>query len=101
MAALVVYESMYGSTQAIAEAIAEGMAPAGPVRVIEVGALTAEPGGSAISGDIDLLVVGGQGQAARFGREGRSQAPAGHRRPSGGRPQDVLGARQVRRTGRG
>lgn len=58
MTALVVYESMYGSTRAVAEAIGEGLAPAGPVRVLEISALAAAPGGRTISPQIDLLVVG-------------------------------------------
>lgn len=49
---------MYGSTKAIAEAIGEGLAPAGPVRVLEISALAAAPGGRTISPQIDLLVVG-------------------------------------------
>src|SRR5665647_924724 len=82
MTVLVVYESMYGSTQAVAAAIAEGMAPAGPVRVVEVGALAAEPRGSAISGDVDLLVVGGPTHAFGMSRpntrlEAAKTAPGG------------------------
>jgi len=59
MTVLVVYESMYGSTRAVAEAIAEGLAPAGSVRVVEVGALAHAPGGRTITTDVDLMVVGG------------------------------------------
>jgi hypothetical protein len=54
MTALVVYESMWGSTKAIAEAIADGLAPGGPVRVVEVSDLE-----GAVGDDVDLLVVGG------------------------------------------
>jgi hypothetical protein len=54
MDALIVYESMYGNTRAIAEAIAEGYgegASARPVRDAGV-----------LPGDLDLLVVGGPTQ---------------------------------------
>jgi hypothetical protein len=54
MNTLVVYESMYGNTHAIATAIAEGIRPSGHVRVIPVGDATAELVASA-----DLVVVGG------------------------------------------
>ena len=47
MTALVVYESMWGSTKAVAEAIGDGLAPVGPVRVVEVGAFE-----GAISDDV-------------------------------------------------
>lgn len=49
MNALVVYESMYGNTRAIAEAIADGLGGAEVVPVHEAADLT----------DVDLLVVGG------------------------------------------
>ena len=52
MRALVVYESMYGNTRAIAEAVAEGLAAAGEVAVRPVH----EAGDPR---DCDLLVVGG------------------------------------------
>jgi hypothetical protein len=51
MRALVVYESIYGNTRAIAEAIAEGLAPAGEVDV--------RPVQEADDEGVDLLVVGG------------------------------------------
>jgi len=93
MAALVVYESMYGSTQAIAAAIAEGMAPAGPVRVIEVGALAAEPGGSVISGDVDLLVVGGPTHAFGMSRP-NTRLDAAKDAPSGSVISSGIGIRE-------
>ncbi|MDD7939517.1 flavodoxin domain-containing protein [Actinomycetospora lutea] len=52
--ALVVFESMYGNTEAIARAIADGLATGVPVDVVEVGAAPSTPGD-----DVDLLVVGG------------------------------------------
>ena len=54
MSALVIYESMFGNTQRIAQAIAEGIATKLPVATIEVSDAPEE-----IGGEIDLLVVGG------------------------------------------
>jgi hypothetical protein len=53
MHALVVYESMYGNTQAIARAVADGLASHMQVDVVVVGSA---PG--VIDSDVDLLVVG-------------------------------------------
>ena len=54
MRALVVFESMFGNTEVIARAIAEGLAADATVEVVEVGSAppTIPPG-------VDLLVVGG------------------------------------------
>lgn len=52
MNAIVVYESMYGNTRAVAEAIAEGIGDAAVMSVHE-------PGASARVSGADLLVVGG------------------------------------------
>ncbi len=54
MHALVVYESMYGNTHAIAEGIASGLRPAGDVRVVPVGEATDD-----LVAWADLVVVGG------------------------------------------
>ncbi|WP_433471406.1 flavodoxin family protein [Saccharomonospora azurea] len=51
MRSLVVYESMFGNTRAVAEAIAEGLR--GDVGVVEVGAAPHE-----LASDVDLLVLG-------------------------------------------
>lgn len=82
MTALVVYESTYGSAQAVAQAIAEGLAAAGPVYVYEVGALAKAPGGHTITTDLDLLVVGGPTHAFGLSRpntrqDAASEAPGG------------------------
>ena len=53
MNALVVYESLYGNTKQIAEAIAEGLTSEGDVTLVQVGEAPAAPTG------LDLLVVGG------------------------------------------
>jgi hypothetical protein len=55
MKTVVVYESIYGNTAAIAHAIAEGIASAGG----EVVVLPADPAVAAELDDADLLVVGG------------------------------------------
>lgn len=53
MNALVVYESMYGNTMQIAEAIAEGLSRSMDVEVFEVGAAPSDVSG------FDLLAIGG------------------------------------------
>lgn len=73
---------MYGSTKAIAEAVGEGLAPLGPVRVLEISALAAAPGGRTISPQLDLLVVGAPTHAFGLSRpntrhDAASQAPEG------------------------
>lgn len=54
MHALVVYESMFGNTKAIALAIAEGIRGTGEVESLEV-----SDAPSVLPADVDLLVVGG------------------------------------------
>lgn len=54
MKALVAFESIYGNTRAVAEAIAEGLEPLGAVEVLSVD----DAGDGAVEG-ADLLVVGG------------------------------------------
>ncbi len=54
MRALVVFESMFGNTEEIARAIADGLASRMTVDLVEVGAAPA-----AIGDGLDLLVVGG------------------------------------------
>lgn len=54
MKAIVVYESMYGNTRHVAEAVARGLGEAGTVEVLTVlDAAAVDPG------DYDLVVVGG------------------------------------------
>ena len=65
MRALVVYESMFGNTQEIATAVADGLAINGDVDAVEVGvAPTVVPDG------VDLLVVGGPTHAFGLSRPG-------------------------------
>ena len=54
MHALVVFESMYGNTHAIAEGIASGIRPAGEVRVVPVAEATED-----LLTWADVVIVGG------------------------------------------
>ncbi len=54
MRALIIYESMYGNTRAIAEAIARGLEPGNDVTVVPVAEATHE-----LLDGADLVVVGG------------------------------------------
>jgi hypothetical protein len=54
MRAMVVYESMFGNTRVIADAIAKGLEPVGIVVVVPV-----PEAGHEMLADVDLLVVGG------------------------------------------
>ena len=69
MRAVVVYESMYGNTHLIADAVAEGLASIGPVEVVPVGGAT-----DAVLAGADLLVVGGpthvHGMSSAMSRKG-------------------------------
>ena len=76
MTALVVYESMYGSTQAVAEAIADGLSPVGPVNVVEVGVLARSTKGRTLSTELDILVVGAPTHAFGLSRANTRQDAA-------------------------
>lgn len=65
MRALLVFESMFGNTQAIAEAIADSLASSMSVAIVEVGAAP-----MVISDDVALLVVGGPTHAFGMSRPG-------------------------------
>jgi hypothetical protein len=54
MRAVVVYESMFGNTRTIAEAVADGLSGYLPVEIIEVGAAP-----EVFADDVGLVVVGG------------------------------------------
>lgn len=74
MTTLVVYESMFGHTRTIAEAVGRGLSARGDVRVVEVGEAGELPP------DLDLLVVGGPTHAFGMSRpqsrtDARSKAP--------------------------
>ena len=63
MHALIVFESMFGNTEVIARAIAEGISSRMPVEVVEVSAAPAE-----IDSDVAFLVVGGPTHAFGMSR---------------------------------
>ena len=65
MTTLVVYETMYGRTRDIAEAIAHGCETGGEVRLAEVSSLT-----DGLPDDVTLLVVGGPTHAFSMSRPG-------------------------------
>ena len=64
MRARVVFESMFGNTQVIAQAVADGLAESMSVELEEVGSAATE-----IAGDVDLLVVGGPTHAFGMSRQ--------------------------------
>ncbi len=63
MNALVVYETMFGNTRQVAEAIAQGLAATGEIRVVDVADAP-----RTISPDLDLVVVGGPTHAFSMSR---------------------------------
>lgn len=65
MRALVVFESMFGNTRQIAEAVAGGLSGAVPTDLVEVSRAPAQ-----IPGDVDLVVVGGPTHAFGMTRPG-------------------------------
>src|SRR5688500_18719952 len=71
MKALVVYESMFGNTETVARALADGLASRMEGDVGEVGAA---PG--AVRGDVALLVTGGPTHAFGLSRESTRKAAA-------------------------
>lgn len=71
MRALVVYESMYGNTRTIAEAVAEGLAT---TMVVELVAVEAAP--TELPTDLDLLVVGGPTHAFGLSRASTRESVA-------------------------
>ena len=77
MRAVVVYESMYGDTKRVADAIADGLARHLPVETVEVSLAPL-----AIESDIDLLVVGGpthvHGMTTPFTRAQAIKQAQGH-----------------------
>ncbi|MEV6156776.1 flavodoxin domain-containing protein [Nonomuraea sp. NPDC052129] len=71
MDALVVYESMYGNTKQIAEAVAEGLAGRLRVRVVEVGSAP-----SRVGPEIGLIVAGGPTHAFSMSRASTRESAA-------------------------
>jgi hypothetical protein len=85
--ALVVFESMFGNTQAVAAAIADGLATWVPVDVVEVGTAPA-----VLPGDIGLLVVGAPTHA--FGMSRASTRADAARQASGTVVSGEIGLRE-------
>jgi hypothetical protein len=73
MRALVVYESMFGNTRTVAQAIAEGLATKLPVDIIEVGSAP-----TVLPADVEVLIVGGPTHAHGLSTP-RSRANAAER----------------------
>ncbi|MEV4471868.1 flavodoxin domain-containing protein [Nonomuraea sp. NPDC049504] len=71
MDALVVYESMFGNTKQIAEAVAEGLATRLRTEVVEVGSAPAKAGP-----EVGLLVVGGPTHAFAMSRSSTRRSAA-------------------------
>ncbi|MFF4615523.1 flavodoxin family protein [Nonomuraea jabiensis] len=71
MDALVVYESMYGNTKQIAEAVAEGLASRVRAEVVEVGSAPDQ-----VRPEVGLLVVGGPTHAFSMSRASTRQSAA-------------------------
>jgi hypothetical protein len=71
MRALVVFESMFGNTKVVADAVTEGLAIRMRVTAVEVGVAPA-----AIEDDVDLVVVGGPTHAFGMSRPGTRQDAA-------------------------
>jgi len=80
MRALVVYESMFGNTRKVAEAIGAGLRSCDNVEVAPVGEVTPE-----MLADVDLLVVGGPTHAWNLSRPPtRQSAVATAHKPDSG-----------------
>ena len=81
MKALVVYESMFGNTEQVARAVADGLAEHLDVQVLEVGQAPA-----VIPDPLDLVVVGGPTHAFSMSRPG-TREDARRQGATGGDPQ--------------
>lgn len=86
MHALVVYESMWGNTEMVARAIAEGIARVCPVEVVEVEKAPEEPGS-----EVSLIVVGGPTHAFSMSKPA-TRTEAHHRGATKG--SDTIGIRE-------
>src|SRR5687767_12158436 len=71
MHSLVVFESMFGNTQAIAKAVADGLSSRVGTELVEVGAAP-----QSIGDGVDLLVVGGPTHAFGMSRPRTRQTAA-------------------------
>jgi hypothetical protein len=87
MHALVVYESMYGNTRTVANAIADGLRGAMEVVLVEVGSAP-----TMIADDVDLLVVGAPTHAHGLSKPETRQNAAG--KAQGGLVSSGIGLRE-------
>jgi hypothetical protein len=71
MKALVIYESMFGNTRAIAEAVGQGLALRVPTELVEVGEAAEE-----VPEDVTLVVLGGPTHAFGMSRPGTREDAA-------------------------
>ena len=76
MSALVVYESMYGNTRAVAEAVAGGIGSVGEVEIVEVSSAPVQP-----ASGVDLIVIGAPTHAHGLSRP-QSRESAAHQGPT-------------------
>jgi len=81
MRALIVYESMYGNTHAIAEAIARGLQPGNEVTMVPVAGATPE-----LLDGADLVVVGGPTHVHGMSKAATRKSAADQARKHGGQP---------------
>jgi Flavodoxin domain len=81
MRALIIYESMYGNTHAIAEAIARGLQPGNDVTVVPVAGATPEPLDGA-----DLIVAGGPTHVHGMSRPSTRKSAVDQARKHDGQP---------------
>jgi len=79
MHAVVVYESMFGDTRSIAEAIGEGLAATADVQVLGVAEAD-----HLVIGDMDLIVVGGPTHVHGMSRPDTRKSTPDYVRKSGG-----------------
>ena len=83
MKALIVYESMFGATRTIAEAIAEGLGAAAQVRLVRAADAAGQVTNEELDGT-DLLVVGSPTHAWSMPRPGTRKGTPGYVTKSGG-----------------
>jgi hypothetical protein len=86
MRALIVFESMFGNTKLVAEAVCQGLSPYADTRVVEVGAAPER------LDDVDLVVAGGPTHAFGMTRPGTRADAASQ--ASGGVVSGVIGLRE-------
>jgi hypothetical protein len=89
MHALVVFESMFGNTRAIAEAVADGLSSRMPVEISEVGSAP-----MTIDEDVSLLVVGAPTHAHGMSKPDTRRSAADKAEPDRGIVSASIGLRE-------